>query len=165
MAGLRRRLAHRSSDWTTTTTGVGIVRAGLAVMAHRKQEPRFLCSELVSVLYEDSSSKRLHRTVANLEEISPKTAALLSDRPFEIGTAMSLTVKRNDLYGTAESNEYDPILGWFTTIRFDKDSRWSGRQFVPEHFLALCSLAEPKEGEHLSMLSSKVFTRTKESGY
>jgi hypothetical protein len=108
-------------------------------MANPEQASRCLCSELVSVLYEDSS-RRTHRTVANLEEISSDTAALLSELPVAVETPISFTVKDNDLYGIAESVEYDPLLGWFTTVRFDRSSRWSGRRFVPEHFLALCSM-------------------------
>jgi hypothetical protein len=114
----------------------------------------------VSILYEDSS-RQTRSTIANLEEISPDSAALLSEHPFAVGTAISLTLKNNDLYGTTESNEYDPILGWFTTIRFDHSSRWSGRRFVPEHFLALCSLPETDQPCVSPGTPSKVFTRTK----
>jgi hypothetical protein len=99
--------------------------------------------------------------IANLEEISPDSAALLSEHPFAVGSAISFTLKNNDLYGTTESNEYDPILGWFTTIRFDGSSRWSGRRFVPEHFLALCSLSETGQPGVSLGTPSKVFTRTK----
>jgi hypothetical protein len=129
-------------------------------MANRQPTSRCLCSELVSVLYEDAS-RQTRSTIANLEEISPDRAALLSDHPFTVGTAISLTLKNNDLYGIAESNEYDPILGWFTTIRFDGSSRWSGRRFVPEHFLALCSLGATTQARGAQTTPSKVFTRTK----
>jgi hypothetical protein len=130
-------------------------------MANRKQTSRCLCSELVSVLYEDSS-RQTHSTIANLEEISPDTAALLSEHRLAVGAAISVTLKDMDLYGITESNEYDPILGWFTTIRLDRSSRWSGRRFVPEHFLALCSLAATDRPEVSQTIPSKVFTRTKQ---
>jgi hypothetical protein len=129
-------------------------------MANRNETSRYLCSELVSVLYEDSS-RQTRSMVANLEEISPDSAALLSEQPFAVGTAISLMLKNNDLYGITESNEYDPILGWFTTIRFDRSSRWSGRRFVPEHFLVLCSLSETDYPCVSPGTPSKVFTRTK----
>jgi hypothetical protein len=129
-------------------------------MANRKQASRYLCSELVNVLYEDSS-RQTQSTIANLEEISPETAAVLSEQPLAVGTSISLTLKSNDLYGVAESVEYDPLLGWFTTIRLDRSSRWSGRQFVPEHFLALCSMGTATQPGDPKTAPSKVFTRTK----
>jgi len=114
----------------------------------------------VSVLYEDGS-RQTHSTIANLEEISRDTAALLTEDRLASGTAISLTLKESDLYGVVESNEYDPILGWFATIRFDRSSRWSGRRFVPEHFLALCSLAATDRPCGSQRKPSKVSTRTK----
>jgi hypothetical protein len=129
-------------------------------MANPKQTSRCLCSELVSVLYEDSS-RQTHRTIANLEEISRDTAALLTEHPLAVGAAISVTLKDMDLYGITESVEYDPILGWFTTIRLDRSSRWSGRRFVPEHFLALCSLGATAQPSSSQSTPPKVFTRTK----
>ena len=129
-------------------------------MANRKQTSRSLCSELVRVLYEDGS-RQTHSAIANLEEISADTAALLSDDPPAVGAAISFTLKEIDLYGVVESVEHDPILGWFTTLRFDRSSRWNEHRFVPEHFLALCSLGATSPASASQTFPSKVFTRTK----
>ena len=109
-------------------------------MTHKIKECRYLCSQLVTVLYEDHSWKTHHAT-ANLEEISYTTATLLSENNVESGLPISFHAKGQDLYGVVESSELDATLGWFITIKLDPFSRWHGRLFVPEHFLALCASA------------------------
>ena len=109
-------------------------------MSHTIREPRFLCSQLVRVLYEDDA-RNTHRAVANLEEISASTATLLSEEKLESGRPISFCVKDHDLYGVVESTFLHPVLGWFSKIRFDRSSRWHGRLFVPEHLFALCASA------------------------
>jgi hypothetical protein len=104
--------------------------------------PRHLCSELVNVLYEDRH-KNFHQTTANLEDISAKSAELLLfDNILQPGLAISFCAKDHDLYGVVQSCEEDPVLGWFARIRLDNSSRWSGRKFIPEHFLPICSTPE-----------------------
>jgi len=110
-------------------------------------EPRYLCSELVNVLYEDRQ-KNVHQTTANLEDISSNSAELLLfDNILQPGTAISFSAKDHDLYGVVQSCEQDSILGWFARIRLDKSSQWSGRKFIPEHFLPICSAFEPEVPE------------------
>jgi len=110
-------------------------------------EPRYLCSELVNVLYEDRQ-KNVHQTTANLEDISSNSAELLLfDNILQPGTAISFCAKDHDLYGVVQSCEQDSILGWFARIRLDQSSRWSGRKFIPEHFLPICSAFEPEVPE------------------
>jgi len=111
-------------------------------MLHLDDNPRYLCSELVSVLYEDRD-RNVHQTTANLEDISSGSAELLLfDNILRPGLAISFCSKDHDLYGVVQSCEQDPILGWFARIRLDKSSQWSGRKFIPEHFLPLRSGSE-----------------------
>jgi len=113
-------------------------------MPHLDDNPRYLCSELVSVLYEDRQ-KNVHQTTANLEDISAGSAELLLfDNILQPGAAISLCSKDHDLYGVVQSCEQDPVLGWFARIRLDKSSRWSGRKFIPEHFLPMHSATQPE---------------------
>jgi len=100
----------------------------------------YQCSELVNVLYEDRLGNT-RATIANLEEISSKSVTLLCDAPLDPGLPLSFSVKSHALYGFIQSCVPDPILGWFIKIRLDRCSRWSGRWFMPEHFLALCASA------------------------
>ena len=107
-------------------------------------ETNNLCSELVSVLYEDRFN-RTRSASANLEQISPSHAVLLSDECPEPGKPIAFYAQDQEFYGTVESLELDDTLGCFTRVRLDARSRWNGRVFVPEHFLALCSLGEAAE--------------------
>jgi hypothetical protein len=106
-------------------------------MQHLDDSPRHLCSELVSVLYEDHQ-RHVRQTTANLEDISSGSAELLLfDNILQPGSSISFCAKDHDLYGVVQSCEQDPILGWFARIRLDKSSRWSGREFIPKHFLPM----------------------------
>ena len=116
-------------------------------MLHLDDTPRYLCSELVSILYEDSD-RRVHQTTANLEDISAGSAELLLfDDILQPGSAISFCSKDHDLYGVVQSCEQDPILGWFARIKLDKSSQWSGRKFIPEHFLPLRTDSEQETHE------------------
>ena len=107
----------------------------------RQSEPNYLCSELVNVLFEDHS-KRTRSTTANLEAISANHAILLSDERLQPGRPITFDAQGHDLYGTVESVEMDRTLGCFATVKLDAASRWHGRIFVPEHFLALCAFTQ-----------------------
>ena len=123
-------------------------------MLHLDDNPRYLCSELVSILYEDGSGA-VHQTTANLEDISSGSAELLLfDDILRPGLAISFCSKDHDLYGVVQSCEQDPILGWFARIRLDKSSQWSGRKFIPEHFLPLRRTSEPEIHEPVPVRTS-----------
>lgn len=109
-----------------------------------QSETNNLCSELVSVLYEDRS-RRTRATSANLEQISSEYAVLLSDDCPQPGDPIAFDAQGHDFYGTVESIELDDTLGCFTKVKLEATSRWNGRVFVPEHFLALCSLPQQPE--------------------
>ena len=95
-------------------------------MLHLDDTPRYLCSELVSILYEDRD-RNVHQTTANLEDISSGSAELLLfDNILQPGLAISFCSKDDDLYGVVQSCEQDPTLGWFARIRLDKSSQNHG---------------------------------------
>lgn len=121
-----------------------------------------LCSEMVNVLYEDPSSKT--RTAsANLEQISREYAVLLTDDCPQPGCSITFDARGHNFYGTVESVELDDTLGCFAKIKLDSNSRWHGRVFVPEHFLALCSFAPAAELDDVPF-SPKTFTLEERSG-
>ncbi len=95
-----------------------------------------MCSELVSLLYEDRFWQT-HQTTANLEEISSTRVIVLLENKLESGCPVSLCAQGHDLYGVVESCVRDPLLGWYTKIKLDCVSQWHERVFVPAHFLAL----------------------------
>jgi len=105
----------------------------------------FLCSELIPVLFEDTTG-RTRREVVNLEEISANSAVILSEKEMERGCPVAMSIKGNELYGHVETCSYDEGLGWFIRVHLHKDSSWSGRRFLPDHFLAI-RIEEPAEVE------------------
>jgi hypothetical protein len=103
-------------------------------MAHDCQ---FLCSELVTVMYEECPGE-LQQMVANLEEISVSSAiVLLEERP-RLGSPIALEIKGRDLYGVITSSVYDRTLGWFVTITLDPGSSWHKDSMAPKHLLDVC---------------------------
>jgi hypothetical protein len=119
-------------------------------MSHRSIECRYLCSELVRVLYEDGFSNR-HQAVANLEEIASSEATLLMEERLEPGQPISFRAKGHDLHGIVGSGDFDQNLGWFIKVELDFNSGWHARMFVPEHFLALCESRFSQEAEPVAL--------------
>jgi hypothetical protein len=101
-------------------------------------ECRYLCSELVTVIYEEQPGELCHAS-ANLEEISMTSATVLMDEKPRLGSPISLTLRGCDLFGLITSSLYDAILGWFLTITLDANSTWRGECHSPQHLLAVCS--------------------------
>jgi hypothetical protein len=108
-------------------------------MSHVANEPRYLCSELVNVLYEDPSLI-LNQIVANLEEISSTHATLFVEARLEPGSSVSFHAKGHDLNGFVASIEFHEILGWIVEIEFEPDFRWDIEMFTPDHSVALSEL-------------------------
>jgi hypothetical protein len=98
---------------------------------------RYLCSEIVNVIYEDEPGE-ICQTVGNLEEISTTSAVVLFDERPRLGASISLEIKGHDLFGVITSSVYDATLGWFVTVTLDAASCWNRELFTPKHLLALC---------------------------
>src|SRR5271154_5603472 len=103
-------------------------------MAHSCQ---FLCSELVTVTYEEQPGE-IRQTTANLEEISATCAVVLLEEKPKLGSSISLAIKDHDLFGVIKASLYDATLGWFVIVALDAASRWNRDWFSPKHLLAMC---------------------------
>jgi len=103
-------------------------------MAHSCQ---FLCSELVTVTYEEQPGE-IHQMTANLEEISSTCAVVLLEEKPSLGSAISLSVKGRDLFGVIKGHLYDATLGWFVVVALDAASLWNRDWFSPKHLLDIC---------------------------
>jgi hypothetical protein len=125
-------------------------------MSNPAHDHTFLCSELVSVLYETQAG-RTRSAIANIEEISASSATLLSDERLPEGKPVAFAAKGHTLQGTVECIEKDEMLGYFAKVKFDPASRWQGRLFIPEHFLALCACAREAGGNGKAALPTRAF--------
>ncbi|HLK19492.1 MAG TPA: hypothetical protein VKT81_11060 [Bryobacteraceae bacterium] len=101
-------------------------------MSYASLENRYLCSELVDLLYEDPSLI-LNQLVANLEEISSTHATVCVEERLALGSPVSFHSKGHDLHGFVEASEYLAPLGWMVEIRLDSDSQWDVDMFTPDH--------------------------------
>ncbi len=95
-----------------------------------------LCSELISVTYEDNLGGT-HEASANLEEISSDAVTLLLDGCAKRGRRLSFVTQGQQLSGVVESCTWEPELGYFVAVRLDESCRWSDAQFTPEHMLCV----------------------------
>jgi hypothetical protein len=96
-----------------------------------------LCSELVSIAR--LSGRRSEKAQeGNLEEIGEWSALILTQDAVPPGTKVRVKSKAHELKGFVTSCTFDRLLGFFIDIKFDMESRWSEKWFVPEHLLTLC---------------------------
>jgi hypothetical protein len=98
----------------------------------------YLCSELVTVTYEEQPGE-IRQATANLEEISTTCAVVLLEEKPSLGASISLAIKGRDLFGVITANLYDATLGWFAVITLDAASMWRREWFSPKHLLAMCA--------------------------
>src|SRR5277367_2395143 len=102
-------------------------------MFERRVEPRMLCADLVDIRWRDQAG-RLRRGVANLEDISISGACLQMDRPLVLGTFFQISYPNGELTGKVKYCVFRDI-GYFLGIEFDNGSRWTEREFKPQHLL------------------------------
>lgn len=103
-------------------------------MVDRRFEPRMLCADLVDIQWKDPNG-RLRRGVANLEDISLSGACLQVERPVALGSPLQINYPNGgELAGRVKYCVFREI-GYFLGIEFDDGSRWSQRDFRPQHLL------------------------------
>jgi hypothetical protein len=92
-----------------------------------------LCADLVDLHWKDQSG-RTRRVVANLEDISLSGACIQVDKPIPLGTKVRIIYPKGELFGVIRYCVFREI-GYFLGVEFETDSRWSLRQYRPQHML------------------------------
>ena len=92
-----------------------------------------LCADMVDVQWKDKTG-RTRRGTANLEDISLSGACLQFDQPIPLQTAMRIAYPKGELLGKVRYCVFREI-GYFLGIEFEPGSRWSAREFKPQHML------------------------------
>ena len=98
---------------------------------------QYLCSELVTVTWEERPGE-IRQATANLEEISTTSAVVLLEEKPKVGSPISLAVKGRDLFGEITATLYDTALGWFAVVALDASSLWHPEWLSPEHLFGIC---------------------------
>lgn len=107
----------------------------LTIMLKERSEPRMLCADLVNVRWKDKSG-RGRKATAILEDISPRGACLQLDIPVPVSTSVRVSHAKGQLEGQVRYCVYRDI-GYFVGLQFSSDSKWSAREFKPQHMLDL----------------------------
>jgi len=102
-------------------------------MFERRIEPRMLCADMVDVQWKDKAG-RIRKGVANLEDISLSGACLQFEQPIPLQTDLRISYPNGELMGKVRYCVYREI-GYFLGVAFEPGSRWSARQFKPQHML------------------------------
>src|SRR5579871_5653822 len=102
-------------------------------MVDRRVEPRMLCSDMVDVQWKDKTG-RTRRSLANLEDISLSGACVQTDRPIPLQTSLSIRYPKGELLGIVRYCVYREI-GYFLGIEFAPGTKWSAREYKPQHML------------------------------
>jgi hypothetical protein len=102
-------------------------------VAEQRSEPRFLCSDLVSLRWCDTSGGDHLETVV-LENISASGACVQAEFSVSESTRVSLVCGKVAFHGYVRSC-YWRDDGYFIGIAFDTDSKWTAAKFKPEHLL------------------------------
>ncbi|MBK9167007.1 MAG: PilZ domain-containing protein [Bryobacterales bacterium] len=101
----------------------------------QRSETRMLCAEIVDVRWKDKGG-RGRKGTAILEDISASGACLQFDLPVPVDSTVQIHHPKGLLEGRVRYCVYREI-GYFVGLQFSDDSKWSPRQFQPQHFLDL----------------------------
>jgi hypothetical protein len=102
-------------------------------MFDRRIENRMLCADLVDLQWKDKGG-RTRRAIANLEDISVSGACLQVERPIPLGSILRVTYPKGELICRVKYCVFREI-GYFLGVEFEDGSRWTEREFKPQHML------------------------------
>ena len=97
-----------------------------------------MCADMVEVRWREPAGRKRKYT-ALLEDISPSGMCLQFEIPLPIGTTVDVHCPGDRLAGLVRYCVYREI-GYFVGIELQPSSRWSRKQFEPQHLLDLQAL-------------------------
>jgi hypothetical protein len=99
-----------------------------------------LCADMVEVHWRDEAGRRWHGT-ALLEDISESGACLQVESAIPLGAEVHWDGPRKRFEGQVRYCVYREI-GYFVGVEFNFGSRWSKKDYHPQHLLDLRNLVE-----------------------
>jgi hypothetical protein len=97
----------------------------------RRNDPRMLCSDLVTVRWVDASG-RCRQEVAILEDISTHGVCLQLESEVPAGTAVEVVAGNVLFRGKAQYSQCDSV-GRYIGVQMDQGFRWELEAFRPGH--------------------------------
>jgi hypothetical protein len=92
-----------------------------------------LCADLVNVRWKDKTG-RGRKVTAILEDISASGACVQLEGPIPPNTMVKIHHPKGHLQGKVKYCVYREI-GYFVGLQFVGDTKWSRKQYQPEHML------------------------------
>ena len=103
-----------------------------------------LCADMVEVCWKEEAGRK-YRSTALLEDISPSGMCLQFEVPVPVGAQVQVHCPGEKLTGKVRYCTYREI-GYFVGVELEPSSRWSRRQFEPQHLLDLEELVRRSAG-------------------
>jgi PilZ domain len=107
-------------------------------MLRERAEARMLCADLINIRWKDKTG-RGRKATALLEDISSSGACIQLEGPIPANTIVKLQHPKGSLEGEVRYCVYREI-GYFVGLQFVEDSRWSRKEFEPQHMLDMPKL-------------------------
>ncbi|MDQ1471847.1 MAG: hypothetical protein QOJ99_3327 [Bryobacterales bacterium] len=116
----------------------------------RRFENRFLCADLVSVIWSDAAPPEggcalgktdSFQTDAVLEDISALGACVQVEQSIPIGSPITLAIGKTSFSGRVCYSVFRDY-GHFAGIRFSEDTEWSAEMVMPQHLINLETIAQ-----------------------
>jgi hypothetical protein len=102
-------------------------------MLRERSESRMLCADLVDIRWKDKTG-RGRKVTAILEDISTSGACVQIEGPIPENTIVKICLPKGQLNGTVRYCVYREI-GYFVGLQFAADTKWSRKEFQPDHML------------------------------
>ena len=104
-------------------------------MAEKRSEPRYMCSELVSILirHEDQT---VQEAIANLEDISPSGACVQLDEAVRLGADIVIVCAACRFKGKVRNCRFAGSL-YDVGVAFDDPGAWDASRYEPAHLLLI----------------------------
>ena|SRR5579872_7361341 len=102
-------------------------------MLRERSEARMLCADLVDIRWKDKTG-RGRKATGVLEDISSSGACVQLDAPIPQNTMVKICHPKGHLEGSVRYCIYRDI-GYFIGLKFEEDSKWSRKAYVPQHML------------------------------
>ena len=112
----------------------------MRVMQEQRSEVRNLCADMVEVQWREDSGRARHAT-ALLEDISASGACLQLETAVPIGVIMRWECPNHQFAGRVRYCTYREI-GYFAGVEFENGTKWSKRDYTPQHLLDLGKLVK-----------------------
>jgi hypothetical protein len=99
-----------------------------------------LCADMVEIQWRDQAGRKWQGT-GLLEDISPSGACLQVESAIPLGAEIRWDCRKKRFEGQVRYCVYREI-GYFVGVEFHSHSRWSKRDYRPQHLLDLRQLLE-----------------------